>query len=84
MLNENGIANTSTVTVSNMTIQNILKMTADSDNYQLYLRYYENTPEDIRNYALDELSRFMYSGADIDEVLGNIQKKADEVFKNLK
>ncbi len=80
MLNENGIANTSKVTVSNKTIQNILNMSADSDNYQMYLRYYENTPEDIRNYALDELSRFMYSGADIDEVLGNIQKKADEVW----
>ena len=50
----------------------------------MYLRYYENTPEDIRNYALDELSRFMYSGADIDEVLGNIQKKADEVWSSLK
>lgn len=84
MLNENGIANTSKVTVSNKTIQNILNMSADSDNYQMYLRYYENTPEDIRNYALDELSRFMYSGADIDEVLSNIQKKADEVWSSLK
>ncbi|QHQ59934.1 extracellular solute-binding protein [Anaerocolumna sedimenticola] len=84
MLNENGIANTSKVDVSNKTIQNILKMSAEPDNYQLYLRYYENTPEDIRNYALDELSRFMYSGADTDEVLNNIQKKADEVFKSLK
>ncbi len=84
MLSENGIANTSKVPVNNKTIQNILNMSADPDNYQLYLRYYENTPEDIRNYALDELSRFMYSGADIDEVLGNIQKKADEVFGSIK
>jgi len=83
MVTENGIANTSSVSVSDKTIQNILNMSADTEHYQLYLRYYENTPEDIRNYALDELSRFMYSGADIDEVLNNIQTKADEVWKSL-
>ncbi|GJM79126.1 hypothetical protein HMSSN139_16220 [Paenibacillus sp. HMSSN-139] len=80
MVNDHGIANISAVSVENQTIQHILEMTGDSDHYQLLLRFYENTPEDLRNTALDELSRFMYSGADIDDVLNNIQAKADEVF----
>ena len=80
MVNDNGIANTSAVSVENQTIQHILDMTGDSANYQLILRFYENTPEDLRNTAIDELSRFMYSGADIDDVLNTIQAKADEVF----
>lgn len=84
MVTECGIANTSKVTVEDKTIQNILALTADSTNYQLILRYYENTPEEIRNYAIDELARFMYSGADIDEVLNNIQTKADTVWASQK
>lgn len=80
MVDDHGIANISAVSVENQTIQHILEMTGDSAHYQLLLRFYENTPEDLRNTALDELSRFMYSGADIDDVLNNIQAKADEVF----
>ena len=76
---ETGIVNSTKVQVENAVIQNIMTMSGDTEGHQLILRYYENTEEDIRNYALDELSRFMYSGADIDEVLGNIQAKADEV-----
>ena len=30
--------------------------------------------------ALDELAKFIYSGAPAEEILANIQKKADEVF----
>lgn len=80
MANENGIANTSTIAVENKTIQRILEMTGDSANYQLLLRFYENTPEELRNTVIDEVSRFMYSGADIDTVLNTIQAKADQVF----
>ncbi len=80
LLTQTGIANTSQVELNDPSIGKTVQMAADSANYQLILRYYENTPEDLRNYALDELSRFMYSGAPIDEVLGNIQKIADEAF----
>lgn len=75
-----GMANVSTVEGKDPTLKNIVSMTEDTENYELHLRFYENTPEDLRNYAIDELSRFMYSGADIDEVLENIQAKADETF----
>lgn len=75
-----GMPNTVNVTAEDATVNKIIGFTEDTDNNQLMLRYYENTPEDLRNYAIDELSRFMYSGADIDEVLSNIQAEADATF----
>ena len=53
---------------------------SDDENVQLVLRYYESTPAELRDAALDELAKFIYSGAPIDEVLSAIQAKADEVF----
>lgn len=77
---EFGLANTTTIEIEDPTISEIVNDTTDSDNYVMLLRYYENTPAEIRDFACDELSRFMYSGADIDEVLEKIQGKAEEVF----
>lgn len=79
-VNEFGIANTSAIKLENPTINKVVETAGDLDNYEIHLRYYENTPAEIRDFACDELSRFMYSGADIDEVLENIQGKAEEVF----
>jgi multiple sugar transport system substrate-binding protein len=72
--------NTSEVQVDNKCIQDTLAFTSDSDNYQMILRYYENTPEEIRNVALDELMKFELGDAGVDEVLHTIQAKASEVF----
>lgn len=52
----------------------------NDENVQLVLRYYESTPAELRDFALDELAKFIYSGAPVDEVLTAIQGKADEVF----
>lgn len=79
-VNSLGMANTVNITAEDPTVTKIVGFTEDTDNNQLMLRYYENTPEDLRNYAIDELSRFMYSGADIDEVLNNIQAEAEATF----
>jgi multiple sugar transport system substrate-binding protein len=81
MVVDNGIANTSGVPVEDKTIQNIIKMTGDSSKYELILRYYENTPSDIRDVALTALSKFMDGAASVDDTLNTIQAKADEVFK---
>lgn len=78
--NDFGMANTSSIESEDPTVGKIVGFTGDTDNYELHLRFYENTPEDLRNYAIDELARFMYSGADIDEVLTNIQAEADKAF----
>ena len=72
--------NSSEVKVENQCIQDTLEFTADADNYQLILRYYENTPEEIRNVALDELMKFELGDATGEEVLNTIQAKAAEVF----
>lgn len=74
--------NTSQVQTDNACVNEIISYTTDTDNYQMMLRYYENTPEEIRNVALDELMKFELGNAGVDEVLNTIQAKADEVFGN--
>ena len=39
-------------------VNEIISYTTDTDNYQMMLRYYENTPEEIRDVALNELMKF--------------------------
>ncbi len=72
--------NTSQVQTDNACVNEMISYTTDSENYQMMLRYYENTPEEIRNVALDELMKFELGNASVDEVLSTIQAKADEVF----
>ena len=73
--------NTSEVKTDNACVNEMIAYSTDSENYQMILRYYENTPEEIRNVALDELMKFELGNASVDEVLNTIQAKADEVFK---
>lgn len=79
---EFGYTNTSKITVETPVVQEILKNTGDKDNYQLVLRYYENTPEELRDAALDELMKFQLQNANAEETLNAIQTKADEFFGN--
>ena len=72
--------NTSEVQTDNAVINEMISYSTDAENYQMLLRYYENTPEEIRNVALDELMKFQLGNAGVDEVLTAIQTKADEVF----
>lgn len=72
--------NTSEVQTENACVNEMLAYSADSEHYQMMLRYYENTPEEIRNVALDELMKFELGNASVDEVLTAIQAKADEIF----
>jgi hypothetical protein len=43
-------------------------------------RYWEATPPDIVEVAVDELARFMTDPATMDQVLETIQAKAEEVW----
>jgi multiple sugar transport system substrate-binding protein len=79
-LKEEGIVLTSTVKIEDPTLAKVSAMAADTNNYQSILRYYENTPSALRDYALDELSKFMAGQQDVTTTLGNIQVKADETF----
>ena len=73
--------NTSEVQTDNACVNEMISYSTDTENYQMILRYYENTPEEIRNVALDQLMKFELGNAGVDEVLKAIQAKADEVFK---
>lgn len=75
-----GLANTSTVDVTDPAYKKTLGYSALPDEITLMLRYYENTPEDIRNVALDELMRFETGNGEIQDVLATIQAKADEYW----
>lgn len=79
-----GIANTSTVDVTDPAYKKTLDYSAKPDEITLMLRYYENTPEDIRNVALDELMRFELGNGAIEDVLATIQAKADEYWASAK
>lgn len=81
MANEIGMAASGKAEINDPTIAKMSGYSTDSEKYQLILRYYENTPAELRDVALDELAKFIYSGAPTDQVLATIQAKADETFK---
>ncbi|MDE7186227.1 MAG: extracellular solute-binding protein [Lachnospiraceae bacterium] len=79
---EFGYTNTSKITVDTPVVQEILEATADADNYQLVLRFYESTPDKLRDFVLDELMRFQLKNASVEDMLNTIQAEADTVFGN--
>ncbi len=79
MANEIGMPASSAAEITDPTIARVVSFGGD-ENLQLVLRYYESTPAELRDVALDELAKFIYSGAPINDVLAAIQVKADEVF----
>lgn len=81
MCEDLGIANTSTVELKDDTLKKIVDYSTKPDEYVLMLRFYENTPSDLRDVVLDELSRFIISGASPKDVLEVAQKEADKAFK---
>lgn len=79
---EFGYTNTSKIHVDTPVVQEILDATADADNYQLVLRFYESTPDKLRDFVLDELMRFQLKNATVEDMLNTIQAEADTVFGN--
>ena len=71
---------TSEVEVTNECVNEMVGYTTDSENYQMILRYYENTPSEVRDVALNELMKFELGDAGVEEVLTTIQETADQVF----
>lgn len=81
MANEIGMPASSSAKIADPTIAKMVSFGSDPEHIQLVLRYYESTPAELRDVALDQLAKFIYSGAPVDDVLSAIQVKADEVFK---
>lgn len=79
---EFGYTNTSKVNVESSPVKKILAATGDADNYQLILRFYENTPDKLRDVALDEFMKFQLKNSSVEEMLSAIQAEADATFGN--
>lgn len=79
-----GMANTNTVDITDAAYKKTLDYGAKPDEITLMLRFYENTPEDIRNVVLDELMRFELGNGTVEEVLNTMEKKAQEYWAQAK
>lgn len=79
-----GMANTNTVDITDVAYKKTLDYGAKPDEITLMLRFYENTPEDIRNVVLDELMRFELGNGTVEEVLNTMEKKAQEYWAQAK
>ena len=78
------MANTNTVDITDVAYKKTLDYGAKPDEITLMLRFYENTPEDIRNVVLDELMRFELGNGTVEEVLNTMEKKAQEYWAQAK
>jgi multiple sugar transport system substrate-binding protein len=76
-----GYVNTSQVRVSNGVTAKMTSLGAQSDKYQMILRFYENTPAELRDVVINEMARFWLRQGTIDQVLAVCQAKADQIFK---
>ena len=75
-----GIANTNTVDITDPVYAKTLDYGAQSDEITLMLRFYENTPEDIRDVVLNELMRFELGDGTVEDVLETMENKAQEYW----
>jgi multiple sugar transport system substrate-binding protein len=76
-----GISLTTKVDIQNPVTKKGLNFAADTEKNQLLLRFYENTPSELRDVVISEMSRFIMGSGSIDQVLNTIQQKADATFK---
>jgi multiple sugar transport system substrate-binding protein len=81
LVDEAGMVLTSKVRVQNATVRKMFGFANEPNTYQFILRFYENTPSELRDVVIDEMLRFILGQGSIDQVLTTIQQKADSVFK---
>jgi multiple sugar transport system substrate-binding protein len=78
---QNGMVLTSKVNVANAVVGRMFALGNDTSKYQSILRFYENTPAELRDVVITEMSRFIAGEGSIDQVLATCQQKADAIFK---
>ena len=76
-----GFVNTNQVDISNPVIAKMQAFGNQTDKYQMILRFYENTPAELRDVVITEMARFWARRGTIEQVLAACQVKADEVFR---
>jgi multiple sugar transport system substrate-binding protein len=72
--------NSSNVKITNQVTAKMYAFGSQPDKYQLILRFYENTPADLRDVVITEMARFWARQGTLDQVLAACQAKADETF----
>jgi multiple sugar transport system substrate-binding protein len=75
-----GYVNSSNVKITNQVTAKMYAFGSQPDKYQLILRFYENTPADLRDVVITEMARFWARQGTMDQVLAACQAKADETF----
>jgi len=75
-----GYVNTSRVQVTNPVTAKMYGFSSQPDKYQMILRFYENTPSELRDVVITEMSRFWLRQGTLDQVLAACQAKADQTF----
>jgi multiple sugar transport system substrate-binding protein len=81
LADEGGMVLTNKVNVQNPTVRKMFGFANEPNTYQFILRFYENTPSDLRDVVIDEMLRFILGQGSIDQVLNTIQRKANSVFR---
>jgi multiple sugar transport system substrate-binding protein len=76
-----GYVNSSKVAIKNSVTAKQYAFGADSSKYQSILRFYENTPSELRDVVIDEMHRVWLRQGTLDQVLAACQVKADATFK---
>jgi len=71
----------SQVKLENPTASHVAQLITDG-KYQALQRFWEATPNDIVQTAVDEFGRFILGAGSAEDVLGTIQKNADSVWKS--
>jgi multiple sugar transport system substrate-binding protein len=77
---QNGMVLTNKVNVANAVVGRMFALGNETDKYQSILRFYENTPAELRDVVITEMSRFIAGEGSIDQVLNTCQQKADATF----
>lgn len=77
LVDNKGLVTSANVKLDSAVLANYSKLSADAEKYQLALRYYENTPSELRDLVLAELSKFTYQASDAQKTCEELQKIAD-------
>lgn len=79
-LEARGILLISSIEVEDPTLRKINAMTSNSDKYLSILRFYENTPAELRDFVITEMSKFMSGVATVEQTLKACAKEAVKYF----
>lgn len=76
-----GVNGNGSIKISDSVYNNVLTTSVDQEHYDVMLRFYENTPEDVRDVALDAFMKFQMGDSSVEEMLNTCQTAASSFWK---